>query len=111
MITCRREGTGPCGMCERIMPLTRHHLIPRTTHTKYRKKGLSKDFLNTCVDICRPCHSAVHNLYDEETLARDFSTLELLMSDEAVQKAVAYNAKQPTRTKVDSLNPRIRYRK
>lgn len=53
----------------------------------------------------------VHNLYDEETLARSFNTLELLMADERVQRAVAYNAKQHTRTKEDSLNPLIRYRK
>ena len=99
-------------MCQRPMPLTKHHLIPRTTHKKYRKKGLTQEFLNTCIDICRPCHSALHRLIDEKTLGRDFNTLEAIMAHEGVQKWVNYASKQKKlRTKKDSLNPKIRYAK
>jgi len=29
---------GQCEMCERFIPLTRHHLIPRRMHNRYKKK-------------------------------------------------------------------------
>jgi len=28
------KGTAACELCQRVMPLTRHHLIPRMTHSK-----------------------------------------------------------------------------
>lgn len=40
-------------MCERAMPLTRHHLKPRATHKKYLKQGLTQDELNVTASICR----------------------------------------------------------
>jgi len=42
-----------CEMCERYMPLTKHHLIPRSTHKKYTKMGYTPEVLNTCASICR----------------------------------------------------------
>ena len=89
-----------CAMCERVMPLTAHHLIPKTTHEKYLAMGgkYTKAFLSTCVDICRPCHSAVHKLIEEEVLASDFNTLELLLGDERVQKWINYARKQRPRS-------------
>ena len=32
-------GPGECAMCEREMPMTRHHLIPKTTHPYWIKRG------------------------------------------------------------------------
>eukprot|EP00455_Lapot_gusevi_P050004 TRINITY_DN7191_c0_g1_i3.p1 TRINITY_DN7191_c0_g1~~TRINITY_DN7191_c0_g1_i3.p1 ORF type:complete len:128 (-),score=17.89 TRINITY_DN7191_c0_g1_i3:167-550(-) len=87
-----------CPMCERVMPLTRHHLIPKTTHKKYIKQGYDKDWLNHHVaDICRPCHSGVHNIYSEETLAKSYHTLELLMADERIQAMIKYQKTQRVR--------------
>ena len=80
------ERKDACPMCERMMPLTRHHLIPRMMHEKYLKTGLTQDFLNTCLDICRQCHSAVHRAEDEATLAEKFNTLELILTHPGVQK-------------------------
>jgi len=61
---------GTCVMCERFMPLTRHHVRPRTMHSKYLKLGFTQEELNKCIDICRPCHDAVHGTEDEPTLAK-----------------------------------------
>ncbi|TYZ61790.1 hypothetical protein PybrP1_004788 [[Pythium] brassicae (nom. inval.)] len=91
------DGTGLCEMCERPMNLTAHHLIPRTTHAQYRKKGYTKEFLNTCVMICRQCHSKIHSVEDERTLARDFSTLEKIMAHPEIVRWVAYASKQKAR--------------
>lgn len=88
-------GDGVCGMCKREAPLTRHHLIPRETHTKYRKKGLTTEFLNTCALICRPCHSAVHRFAPNSVLAAKYNTLELLNAQPALAKWAAFAHTQP----------------
>jgi hypothetical protein len=84
-----------CPMCDRIMPLTRHHLIPRMMHEKYLKLGNTQEFLNTCLDICRQCHSAVHRAEPEAVLASDYHTLELLLTHPRVQKWITYARKLP----------------
>jgi hypothetical protein len=102
---------GQCLLCERIMPLTAHHLTPKETHRKYAKRGFSKDFLNTCIMICRPCHSAIHRFIDNETLASSYNTMDKLLTHEKVQRWIPYIAKQKTTTKADALNPKLRYRR
>lgn len=47
--------------------------------------------------ICRRCHSGLHKLYDEMTLAKQFNTLEALRNDPALQKHCAWVAKQKIR--------------
>ena len=84
-------------MCERELPLTRHHLIPRQTHARYFKKGYTRELLNTCLDCCRPCHSAIHRIADNATLAREYNTLELIMAHPDIQRWVMYAAAQPVR--------------
>lgn len=37
---------GECELCEREMPLTKHHVIPRELHERYVKKGYKKKVLN-----------------------------------------------------------------
>lgn len=78
---------GVCLLCGRTVRLTFHHLIPNKLHRRSRfKKDYSRVELNRGIEICRHCHSGLHDLYDEMTLARDFSTLEKLLSDEAVMR-------------------------
>lgn len=86
-----------CAMCERPMNLTAHHLIPRTMHAKYAKKGYSSEFLNTCIMICRQCHSKIHSTEDEKTLAREYNTLETIMQHPDIIRYVGYARKQKTR--------------
>lgn len=70
---------GECEICERHMPLTRHHLIPRTMHPRLRKRGYDRALLSQTSKICRVCHTAVHRFYTEKQLAMEFNTIEKLM--------------------------------
>ncbi|TMW56246.1 hypothetical protein Poli38472_008894 [Pythium oligandrum] len=90
------ESEDVCEMCERPMRLTLHHLIPRETHERYRKKGYTQEFLNTCARICRPCHSKIHSTEDNKTLARDYNTVEKIMTHPDIQRWVSYAKKQRT---------------
>lgn len=86
---------GGCAMCQRVMPLTRHHLIPVMHHKHGKWASMDQAWLKSNVAlICRPCHSAVHSMEDERTLAEQFHTLELLMADERMQRWVKYIAKR-----------------
>lgn len=88
-----------CAMCERPMNLTAHHVIPRVTHAKYLKKGYTREFLNTCIMICRQCHSKVHSVEDEKTLARDYNTLDKIVAHPEIARWIAYAKKQKARIK------------
>eukprot|EP00045_Choanoeca_perplexa_P003035 m.28348 g.28348 ORF g.28348 m.28348 type:complete len:270 (-) comp11829_c0_seq4:46-855(-) len=81
--------TGVCELCDRQVPLTRHHLIPRTTHRKYAKI-CTKEQLNTVAMLCRPCHSAVHRSFDNFTLAESLRTIEALQKQASIQRWVTY---------------------
>ncbi|CAH0522745.1 unnamed protein product [Peronospora belbahrii] len=91
--------TGLCEMCERAMNLTAHHLIPQVTHSKYLRKGYTKEFLNTCIMICRQCHSKIHSVEDNKTLASEYNTLDKIMLHPDVIAWVAYARKQKARIK------------
>mmetsp|Transcript_34669 Transcript_34669/g.87408 ORF Transcript_34669/g.87408 Transcript_34669/m.87408 type:complete len:268 (+) Transcript_34669:266-1069(+) len=89
---------GACELCRRVdIALTRHHLIPRRTHAKYKKRGVSSKELEVSAYICRPCHSAVHKAEDEFTLADKYHTVELLLRHPKIQKSAAYFGKQAVR--------------
>lgn len=89
--------TGLCEMCARPMNLTAHHVIPRVTHAKYLRKGYSKEYLNTCIMICRQCHSKIHVIEDNKTLAREYNTLDKLMQHPKIIAWVKYARKQKAR--------------
>jgi len=91
-VTTRRT---ECEICEREVPLTYHHLIPKAVHTKVLKRGWHKEFmLNSVAWLCRPCHSTVHRVASHEVLAREFYTVELLLGREDVRKWKGYIEKQ-----------------
>lgn len=73
-----------CELCGRDwIPLTYHHLIPRSTHDKVRKRGWHPDWrLNAVAWLCRACHDFVHGLASNEELAREWWSLERLRSRE-----------------------------
>ncbi|KAF8885563.1 hypothetical protein CPB84DRAFT_129858 [Gymnopilus junonius] len=77
--------TAECAICSRDVPLTYHHLIPRSVHEKVLKKGWHpKAMLNKVAWLCRPCHSFVHRVATNEDLAQHFHTVELLLEREDV---------------------------
>ncbi|EWM20742.1 conserved unknown protein [Nannochloropsis gaditana] len=100
-----------CELCERAMPLTRHHLRPRAMHKILLKQGMSQDELNICAAICRPCHSAVHRTYDNETLAINFYTVSALLADEKIGKFVRWASKQRGREQKMGHNPLLKYQR
>ncbi|KAF8475678.1 hypothetical protein BDZ91DRAFT_710117 [Kalaharituber pfeilii] len=84
-----------CEICERNVPLTYHHLIPKSTHTKVLKRGWHPEhMLNSVAWICRPCHTMCHKVADNETLAKDFFTVERLLAREDIQRWAAYQSRQ-----------------
>lgn len=86
---------GKCEMCGREKDLTFHHLIPRTLHkNKWFKKNFTRDEMNTGIDVCRDCHSAIHDFIDEKTLGREYNTLEKLMTHEQISGFVKWVSKR-----------------
>ena len=84
-----------CPLCGRDKPLTFHHLIPRKIHRRtYYRKNYTRAELNKGIDICRPCHSAIHKFYDEMHLAKELNTLELLLADPALKKHFEWMSRQ-----------------
>ncbi len=72
--------TSECELCERDwVPLTYHHLIPKSTHGRVRKRGWhGEEVLNSVAWLCRACHSFVHRMVGNEELARYYYTVELI---------------------------------
>merc|ERR1711991_776878 len=62
------------------------------------EKGVSTERLNQTIKICRPCHTCLHRLYDNETLASTYSEIDQIMEDEKVLKFVKYVRSQPCRS-------------
>ena len=69
-----------CILCEREKELTKHHLIPKKLHKRFRKKKVDID-LNQTINLCIDCHNHIHRLYDEKTIAYELYTLELIQED------------------------------
>lgn len=94
----RHKRPQTCCLCYRELALTFHHLIPRKVHRRrFFQKNYSRDTLNQGIFICRTCHTGIHALYDEMTLARQFNTVELLRQDDELAKHFAWAAKQKQR--------------
>jgi hypothetical protein len=87
--------TSECEICTRNVPLTYHHLIPRSTHTKVlKRKWHPETRLNSVAWLCRHCHSAVHKTASNEDLAREYYTVELLLQVESLQRWAAWASRQ-----------------
>jgi len=83
-----------CQLCERdVVRLTRHHLFPREIHSSLRKRGYEDADLNRCIIICRMCHSYIHKRFSNMELASNYYTIELLLSDEKINKFCAWASK------------------
>ena len=110
------ERKGDCELCHREMPITLHHLVPRSTHDYFLAHPDQLGFEVTkmslrmkTVRLCRPCHTHVHStIRDHRTLAREYGSIETLMSLESIRKFVAYISKQRTS---DGRMATIRYRR
>jgi hypothetical protein len=92
----RMDDANRCEMCGREVSFrTQHHLIPRTTHRrKKRREGYSQDELNRVIWICAPCHKNIHAVLTEKELAEEFNTREKLLAYPAIAKFTAWVRKQ-----------------
>ena len=91
----RNSRPAHCVLCERDLPLTFHHLIPKLMHKRRWVKELYKtEQMHEGIWVCKPCHSAIHRFIDHADLARTFHTVEQLKSHEELGKFVRWSAKQ-----------------
>ncbi|KAJ8904984.1 hypothetical protein NDN08_001496 [Rhodosorus marinus] len=93
------ELEGVCQLCEREIPLTRHHVFPRAVHKDLKRKGYTIQQLSATVSICRSCHTAIHKFIPEKELALHYNTIEALEEHEKVKNFIEWNSKQKVRTK------------
>jgi len=86
-----------CELCKReVDETTFHHLIPVMLHSKtWYKNHYTFEYLKGHgLKLCNLCHYAVHHLYNEKTLGKDYNTLEKLLESEKVQKHIMWVKKQ-----------------
>ena len=81
-----------CEICGRDwVPLSYHHLIPKDVHAKAVKRGWHEEWeLQSVAWLCRACHNFVHQIESNEELARNWWTVERLMSREDMQGWAAW---------------------
>lgn len=85
-----------CELCRReVQFLTQHHLIPRTTHKRKKKRdGYTQEELNRVISICPPCHKNIHASLTEKELADEYHTMAKLLAYPAIAKFTAWVRKQ-----------------
>ncbi len=87
-----RPSDNSCELCSRThLPLTYHHLIPKSTHARSLKRGWHKaEDLGSVAWLCRACHSFVHRMAGNEELARKWFTMERIREGEGVEEWVGW---------------------
>ena len=94
---------GTCPLCERVAPVSRHHLTPRSQEKKKAKRKKDRDaepvaLAGTCID----CHRKVHSLYSNKTLAEQFASIEKLKEAPGIPEWLAFIKKKPGTERVHS---------
>ncbi|KAF2087197.1 hypothetical protein K490DRAFT_42910 [Saccharata proteae CBS 121410] len=84
--------TSECELCDRDwVPLTYHHLIPRSVAQKAVKRGWCEEWETGRVAwLCRACHSFVHGIAGNEELAREWASVESLLGRDDVKKWIGW---------------------
>jgi len=91
-----------CPLCKRhVSQLSRHHLLPRA------RGGKEEHVLHICFD----CHDAVHEFFDNSELARRYTSIEALLSNERFARHVAWLAKQHPERRFAAKRPRDRHKR
>lgn len=75
-------------------PLCKRDLIhPSDHHLKPKCRGGKKDEENMVL-ICADCHSAIHGLFSNKELEREYNSVDALLSDDKLCKAIKFISKQ-----------------
>jgi hypothetical protein len=71
-----------CELCQSEDAHNFHHFIPRTLHSnKWFKKRYTRKQMQEGIEVCKSCHSAIHDLIpDEKELGRHHNTMEKLLA-------------------------------
>ena len=102
-------GQAACQLCGRTqLPLTRHHLIPQSRHNKTRthRQFDRTDMQQAIALLCRPCHSQVHAVLDNISLAADFNRVDLLAGHPEIARFCAWISNKPAGLKVSIRKPK-----
>ncbi|ORY75142.1 hypothetical protein BCR37DRAFT_384207 [Protomyces lactucae-debilis] len=99
------------------MPLTVHHLIPKSEHSRLLSRqsaSLTRSWLlsseNTAA-VCRPCHTAIHRIMSNEHLAERGKTIEALCKDEDILKWITFARGQRTSDLKTGHHKGLKYRR
>lgn len=103
---------GLCQLCEREMPLTKHHLIPRDVHKDFKKRGFGFAELQAGAMVCRPCHSAIHRAVpDNKELGLRYRTLDALRQHKDIAAFASWARRQRVTSKADVHSSHFKYRR
>ncbi len=70
-----------CLFCHRDLPLTFHHLVPKSLHKKqWVKRRFTKKSLQEGILICRDCHDALHKMITRKECATTYNTYEKILN-------------------------------
>ena len=85
-----------CELCRSAESVNFHHLIPRSVHAnKWFKKRFTREQMRRGINVCRPCHHAIHDLVpDEKELGRHYHTLEKLLAHPEVARYVEWKRRR-----------------
>jgi len=80
------ERLSTCELCDRqVSETTRHHLTPKS------EGGL------ITVALCPTCHQTLHRFFSNQTLAKEFSSIEALQNDPEIAQYLSWVRRQPDR--------------
>lgn len=91
---------GICKLCARTMTnITKHHVHPKVGPNSQRlpppdMKDSSYEYLNTTVDLCRPCHSMIHHIIPNKVMSDSYHSIPLLESHPRVKAWVDWVRRQ-----------------
>jgi hypothetical protein len=72
-----------CGLCAVAVAQSRHHLIPG-------------DNKKPKVPLCQSCHDTLHALFTNKQLAKQYDSIEKLLTNERVRNWVDWRKTHPT---------------
>lgn len=84
-----------CELCGREDAASFHHFIPRTLHSnKWFKKNFTREQMRAGLELCRQCHTAVHDAADEKTLGRHYNTRDKLLAHPTIARYVSWKQRR-----------------
>lgn len=97
-----------CALCDRDVPLTQHHLIPKRLHRNEKlRRTLGVEVMRHRIAwLCLPCHKHVHRCFSERELGLHFAEIDALRAHPEIRSFVDW-----LRTKPDDFQPRLSRKK